>query len=82
MSKGKYRGRPVAIKHLRIGMKDEFDSTFKVGNYNQLMLPQLLTFHQATLSGSPHLETPVSPKYLASVGSVLVEGPPIFPHHL
>jgi len=37
VSKGEYLGRSVAIKHLRIGTKDEFDSIFKVGNYNQLM---------------------------------------------
>ena len=34
VSKGKYRGRPVAIKHMRIATKDEFDNIFKVGNYN------------------------------------------------
>ena len=37
VSKGEYRGRSVAIKHLRIGRKDEFDNIFKVGNYIQLM---------------------------------------------
>jgi hypothetical protein len=32
VSKGEYRGRPVAIKHLRIGTKDEFDKVFKVSD--------------------------------------------------
>jgi hypothetical protein len=35
VSKGEYRGRPVAIKHLRIGTKDEFDKVFKVGGCAQ-----------------------------------------------
>jgi len=30
VSKGEYRGRPVAIKHLRIKTKDEFEKIFKV----------------------------------------------------
>jgi len=30
VSKGEHKGRPVAIKHLRIGAKDEFDKIFKV----------------------------------------------------
>ena len=32
VSKGEHQGRPVAIKHLRIGAKDEFDKVFKVSN--------------------------------------------------
>ena len=32
VSKGEYRGRPVAIKHLRIGTKDGFDKVFKVSD--------------------------------------------------
>ena len=32
VSKGEYRGLPVAIKHLRIGTKDGFDKVFKVSN--------------------------------------------------
>ena len=32
VSKGEYQRRPVAIKQLRIGTKDEFDKIFKVGD--------------------------------------------------
>ena len=32
VSKGEYQGRPVAIKHLRIGTKDGFDKVFKVSD--------------------------------------------------
>ena len=60
VSKGEYRGRTVAIKHLRTGTGDEFDKVFKVGNWTQLNLWQSLTLNQATLSGSPHLEAVVS----------------------
>jgi hypothetical protein len=31
VSKGEHQGRPVAIKQLRIGTKDEFNKVFKVG---------------------------------------------------
>ena len=32
MSKGEHQGHPVAIKHLKIGAKDEFDKVFKVSD--------------------------------------------------
>jgi len=33
VSKGEYRGRPVAVKHLRIGAKDNSDKVFKVSDH-------------------------------------------------
>ena len=33
VSKGEYRGHSVAIKHLRIGGKGDFDDIFKVSDY-------------------------------------------------
>ena len=33
VSKGEYRGDPVAIKHLRIKTRDEFDKIFKVSDF-------------------------------------------------
>jgi len=32
VGKGEYRGRPVAIKRLKIRMRDEFDEIFKVSS--------------------------------------------------
>ena len=72
VSKGEYRGRPVAIKHLRIRAKDEFDKVFKVSNPARLGTSQLFSFNLETLSRSSHLETLVPSECLASVGSVRV----------
>ena len=43
VSKGEYRGYPVAIKHLRIGTSDEFKKIFKVCNCAQPGVLQSLT---------------------------------------
>ena len=82
VSKGEHQGRPVAIKHLKIGTKDEFDKIFKVGDCSLPGGSQSLNFCSATLSRGFHLETLISPKYLASVGSFRVKEPPTFPYHL
>jgi len=82
VSKGEHRGRPVAIKHLRIGAKDEFDKIFKVSDHAWLGTSQSLSFNPATLSGSSRLEAVVSSKRLASAGGFCVPEPPIFPYHL
>ena len=81
VSKGEYLGRPVAIKHLRIGTKDEFDKVFKVGDCASPGASQSLSFVSAALSGSSRLETFVAPEYLTAGGSFCVEAPSIFPHH-
>ena len=72
VSKGEYQGRPVAVKHLRVGTKEENDKIFKVSNCTRLGTLQLLSFRSATLPGSSHLETPDSYQRLASVGSLRV----------
>jgi hypothetical protein len=82
VSRGEHQGRPVAIKHLRTGTKDEFDRIFKVGDCTLPGGLQSLSFCSATLSRGFHLETLISPEYLASVGSFCVKEPPTFPHHL
>ena len=82
VSKGEYLGRPVAIKHLRIGTKDESDKVFKVGDCASPGASQSLSFVSAALSGSSRLETFVAPEYLATGGSFCVKTPSIFPHHL
>jgi len=82
VSKGEYHGLPVAIKHLRIGTKDEFNKIFKVSDSALPDTSQTLIPRQAILSGSSYLETPVSSKYRASIGSFCVEEPSISPHRL
>ena len=82
MSKGEHQGHPVAIKHLRIGAKDEFDKIFKVCDRTRLGTFELLNFNSAALSGSSRLETVVSSKRLTSARGFCVQEPPIFPHHL
>lgn len=82
VSKGRYRGRTVAIKHLRTVTGDEFDKVFKVGNRIRLNVRQSLTLNQGTLSRSPHLEAVVPSEYLASVGGFGVKESPVFPHHI
>jgi hypothetical protein len=82
VSKGEYRGRPVAVKHLRIGTMDGFDKVFKVSDCARPGALQSLSSHSETLPGSSHLETLVPPEYLAAAGSFRVEGPPTFPYHL
>ena len=39
VSKGDHRGCPVAIKHLRIGVKDDFDKIFKVSSHIRPAVP-------------------------------------------
>jgi hypothetical protein len=82
VSKGEYRGHPVAIKHLRIGTKDEFDKVFKVGDCARPGASQSLSFVSAALPGSSRLETLVAPEYLATGGSFCVKEPSVFPRHL
>ena len=82
VSKGEYRGRTVAIKHLRAGTGDEFDKVFKVGNCTLLNAWQSLTLNQAILSRSPYLEAAVSSEHLASVGSFRIKESPLFSHHI
>ena len=82
VSKGEYRGRPVAIKHLRVGTKDEFDKVFKVGGCARSGSLQPPNFSPATLSGSPRLETLVPLEYLAAGGSFHGKESPTFPYHL
>lgn len=82
VNKGEYQGRHVAIKQLRIETKDGFDKIFKVREHTHPATSRSFTFHPAPLSGSSHLETLVSPKHAASVGSFRVSEPPIFTHHL
>jgi len=72
VGKGEHRGRPVAVKQLRIERRDEFGSTFKVSNCTQLDGLDSLTLHPATLSGGTDLETPFSSKRIAAVGSLRV----------
>ena len=82
VSKGKYRERPVAIKHLRVGANDEFNKIFKVSDRTRLGALQSLSFHSAALSGGFHLEALVPSKHFAAVGSLRVREPPTFPHHI
>ena len=82
VSKGEYRGRTVAIKHLRVKTRDDFDRVFKVSNFARPAASQSLSFSSATLSRSSRLEALVSSECLASAGSLRVQGPSIFPHHL
>lgn len=44
MSKGEHRGRPVAIKHLRVKTKDDFGKIFKVSNCTRSATLWLLTY--------------------------------------
>ena len=82
VSKGEYRGRPVAIKHLRIGTKDEFDKVFKVGDCALPGSSQPLNFSPATLSGSSYLETLVPSEHLAAGGGFRGKESPTFPYYL
>ena len=82
VGKGEYRGRTVAVKHLRTGTGDDFEKVFKVSNRSRLNVQQSLTLNQATLSRSPHLEAVVSSEYPASVGRFCVKASPAFPHHI
>jgi len=82
VSKGQHRGRPVAIKHLRVGAKDEFDKIFKVSNRDRPGTSQSLSFNSAALSGSHHLETPISSERLATVGGFRIQESAIFSHSL
>ena len=74
----------MAIKHLRIGTKDEFDKIFKVSDYT-LSRPGYITLlirvDPAALSGSSHLEALVASERLAPLGCFRIEGPPTFPDH-
>ena len=82
VSKGEHRGRPVAVKHLKIRTADEFDKVFKVSNRTWPGTLRPLSFNPGALSGSSNLETPISSKCLALVGGFHVEESPVFPHHL
>jgi hypothetical protein len=82
VSKGEYRGLPVAVKHLRIATKDKFNETFKVGDCTLPGVLQSLSFRSAALSGGTHLETLVPPEYIAAAGSVHLKEPSTFPYHL
>jgi hypothetical protein len=82
VSKGEHQGRPVAIKHLRVGAKDEFDKIFKVSDCTRSGTSRPPNPSPATLSRSSHLETVVPPEHPATVGSLRVEKPPTFPYHL
>ena len=81
VSKGEHRGRPVAVKHLRITAdSDEFDKIFKVSKPTRPDALQSLSFNLGTLSRGSRLETPVPSQCLTSVGGFCVQGPSIFPH--
>jgi hypothetical protein len=82
VSKGEHQGRPVAIKQLRIGTKDEFDKIFKVSGCTWSGTSPSPNPSPATLSRSSHLETVVPPEHPAAVGSFRVEEPPTLPYHL
>ena len=82
VSKGEHEGRPVAIKHLRVGTKDEFDKIFKVSDCTRSGTSRSPNSSPATLSRSSDLETVVPPEHLAAVGSFRVAEPPTFPYHL
>ena len=82
VSKGEYGRCPVAIKHLRIGAKDEFDKIFKVGDCVWPGTSKLLSSNPAALPGSSHLETVISSECPAPAGGFRVKEPPTFPHHL
>ena len=69
----------MAIKHLRIGAKDEFDKVFKVCCVWLGTSPSLSS-NPATLPGGSHLETLISPKPLAPAGGFCIREPPVFPH--
>ena len=62
VSKGEHQGRPVAIKHLRIGPKDGFDKVFKVSDYTRSGTSRSPNSSPATLSRSSDLETVVPPQ--------------------
>jgi len=72
VGRGEHRGRPVAVKQLRIERRDEPGNTFKVSNCTQLDGSHSLTLHPATLPGSTDLETPVSSERITSVGGLRV----------
>ena len=82
VSKGEHQGRPVAIKHLRIGTKDEFTKIFKVSDCTLSGISRPPNSSPATLLRSSHLETVVPPEHPAAAGSFRVEEPLIFPYHL
>ena len=82
VSKAEHQGRPVAIKHLRIGTNDKFDKIFKISNCTRSGTSRPPNSNPATLSRSSHLETVVSPEHPAAVGSFRVEESPTFSYHL
>ena len=82
VSKAEHQGRPVAIKHLRIGTNDKFDKIFKISNCTRSGTSRPPNSNPATLSRSSHLETVVPPEHPAAVGSFCVEESPTFSYHL
>ena len=73
VSKGEHRGRPVAVKHLKVRTdSDEFDKIFKVGNRTRPGALRSLSFNLGTLSRSSRLETPVPSKCLTTIGGIRV----------
>jgi len=81
VSEGEYLGRRVAIKNLRFGMRDALDNIFKVPQL-YLRCSIVAQFAPAVLPGSYRLEASLSPKHLASVGSLRLHESPMFPYRL